>query len=415
MLRDGGLLTSLIQTTADFSLVTGKNLTWDERKHLLSVNSKGFFRSGVAGAILGALQLSNLLFKSYNRKPGTDRITPEITLGIYFSASYLCCQSFFSFSILFFKAEFEAFINAAYRFEVTHAKEIRDMLKMTANRRMIAIAKFYTGITRQAGTKLASFVIALLAVLMPSMPMNFFSFPPGQYLMDLVGFMGLPENIFCLIFIALTFVINWIAWILLVKFGVIGMNRAMIGAASLAVYITVIKRKLEPLSSFSSDSKYKQSLASASMSYKEIQILVTIFNQVHSGILVSILVNMMIFLVLGAVNIVKATAVGRFLDYHSVTLNLYFVQNVFLTTIIIFAVFGVCGNVHFESCRELARMKRVVLGSGRNRKLMEKSLKGLPVLKIEFGATNFVEKRTPFVYVEFALARMVENLLLSKR
>ncbi|CAL8136606.1 unnamed protein product [Orchesella dallaii] len=415
MLRFGGLLNSLLLSTEDFSIITGKNFTWDKRKMMLQVNRKGLLRGGVAGAILGLLQLANLLSVLSKRTPGTNTISPEITLGIYFSGSYLSWQSYFCFSILFFKSEFEGFINSAYRFELTHAKELRELMGIKSNRRLLAVTKVYTFTTRQAGTKLATFVVALVSVVMPSLPMNFFSFPPGQNLMDLLHFLGLHKNTVLGHFsMAFTFAVNWYASILIIKFGVIGMNRAMIGAASLAVYISIIKRTLAGGSIFHTSTKHEQRILNASKAYKEMQILVTSFNRVHSGILVSILVNTMIFLVLGAVNVIKATAAGKFMDYDSIILNLYFVQAVCMSTVLIIAVFGVCGNLHYESCRELTRMKMAALNSGRKRRLMEKTMKGLPVLKIEFGATNFVEKKTPFVYIEFALARIVDNLLLSK-
>ncbi|CAL8143430.1 unnamed protein product [Orchesella dallaii] len=338
MLRDGGLLKALVFTTEDFSILTGKNFTWDIRKRMLKVNPRGFFRSGVVGTILGVLQLANLLYGLSNRKPGTHTTSPEITLGIYYSASFLSWQTYFSFSILFFKSEFEAFINSAYRFELKHAEELRASMRIKSNRRLLAVTKFYTFTTRQAGTKLASFLVALVSVVMPSLPMNFFSFPPGRNLMDLLNSLGLHGNMaFRCVSTALICAINGYASVFLIKFGVIGMNRTMIGAASLAVYISIIKRfvekkilfvflkpialnqnnkcrKLAGGSLFRTSTKFDQRMLNASKSYKEMQILVTSFNLVHSGILVSILANTMTFLVLGAVNVIRAKAAGKFMD-----------------------------------------------------------------------------------------------------
>jgi len=117
---------------------------------------------------------------------------------------------------------------------------------------------------------------------------------------------------------------------------------------------------------------------------------------------------------ISSVVIIQAVIAGTRVEPRFIVLYCFFLQCAVYALVIIVAVFGVCGCVHYEARSCVREMKRVTLISGWKEKVLQRKVKALPVIKIELSSDNFVEKSTPFVYIGFVMARIVDSLLLSK-
>jgi len=138
--------------------------------------------------------------------------------------------------------------------------------------------------------------------------------------------------------------------------------------------------------------------------------MLQIFNQIHSGILVVLLVFFKMGMILAAVVLLSKSNSNIFV-------NLILYQFVLYAIIFILIIFGNCGNVHQSSCETLTTMRRKLEyfdeSSGVEKRRRMRVVKSLPVVKIKFGSTNFIEVTTPFVYLQFVLQRIVDCMLVS--
>jgi len=218
MLIQAYFLQQLILTANDESIITSTNFSWDEKALKFTVNTNTFPRNGMDGAILGGLQLLNFLSNASKLQTEDRNTSPEVAFGIYFSVCFLCWNAFYCFSMGHFGTEFKNYINSAYHFEQAYENRIKSQGKQ----KLITIVKFYVFLMR-AGTKTAPFYLTFLAILMPSLPMNFLSFPPGQYIVTLFDLLGRQCQT-CWMFYYFSFglqvSLNLIAWIFLVKYGI---------------------------------------------------------------------------------------------------------------------------------------------------------------------------------------------------
>jgi len=159
----------------------------------------------------------------------------------------------------------------------------------------------------------------------------------------------------------------------------------------------------------------EQAIMDASNMYRKVHILVSGSNRGQYWILVSTLVSLMTVFVLSSVSIIKALTTGKLLEPSLIFMHCFLLQTVVYTGFVLVTVFGVCGCLHHEAGKIVLHMKRIPLFFGWKQKILRRTVKTLSVLKIQFGSFNFLEKRTPFVYVGFAVGKIVDSLLLSKR
>jgi len=147
--------------------------------------------------------------------------------------------------------------------------------------------------------------------------------------------------------------------------------------------------------------------------YRQLKILLEIFNQIHSRILVVFLVTTKIGMVFSAVVLLSSGNVAK--SNSNILVNMILCQYLLYATIFIMITFGSCGNVHQSSCEILSTMRKKAEyfdKTGIEKRLVFRIIKSLPVLKIEFGITNFIEVTTPFMYLEFVLQRIVDCMLV---
>ncbi|CAL8135740.1 unnamed protein product [Orchesella dallaii] len=312
--------------------------------------------------------------------------------------------------------EFQTFIYSAYRFEQAHGHEMRIALNEKSNRRILKLTRFYLFLMHYAANRLSAFLLAFFSAVAPTLPVNFLSFPPGKYITDAFVYLNVSCDIcWALNFVLLSikFVLNWVAWTCFAKYGVLCMNQIMIGSASLAVYVSIINAKLQMCIDGTSQC-VENSTYAAIKTYRQVQILVSNLNRAHSALLVFLLVVLMSGLVLFTVSSIQTLTTGTFTESGNFYINCFFADAIVHFVVVILSVYGLCGNLHQEASGTLGEMKRAALFCGiKQARIARRCTNALPVLKIEFGGTNFVEKRTAFVYLEFALERIIDTLLIS--
>lgn len=70
------------------------------------------------------------------------------------------------------------------------------------------------------------------------------------------------------------------------------------------------------------------------------------------------------------------------------------------------------GDVHETSKKCLRKLKQGYFLT--KVKKYKRMIRSLPIVKINFGSTNYVEKLTPVVFEHFTLLRIIDTLLVSK-
>jgi len=76
------------------------------------------------------------------------------------------------------------------------------------------------------------------------------------------------------------------------------------------------------------------------------------------------------------------------------------------------AVYGTAGNVSVVSSSLKGKLQRRkgVIGS----REFKRAALAVPLMKIQFGSSNFVDKFTPLVFLSFNIERAIELLLIDK-
>jgi len=140
------------------------------------------------------------------------------------------------------------------------------------------------------------------------------------------------------------------------------------------------------------------------------------FNRAHSQILVPFLFILIATIVISAVMLIPCIAKGNFANGQLLLINCVYMQWMLNAVISILGVYGGFGSVNDCASKGLARMKRLTfqVENKRSFKVLNRMVTALPVMKIDFGGTNFIDKLTPFVYLDFAFKRVIDGLLLSK-
>jgi len=151
--------------------------------------------------------------------------------------------------------------------------------------------------------------------------------------------------------------------------------------------------------------------------YKRLHIIVGSFNRAHSQILVSFLFILIAAVVISAVMVIPCIAEGNFADSQLVFINCVYVQWMLNAVISILGAYGGFGTVNDCASKGLGQMKRLTfqVENKRSFRMLNRMVRALPLMKIDFGGTNFIEKLTPFVYLDFAFRRVIDGLLLSKQ
>jgi len=146
--------------------------------------------------------------------------------------------------------------------------------------------------------------------------------------------------------------------------------------------------------------------------FRRIQLLAQTFNEVHSNILISMLIAPSI-LQIGSMYLVNRGISGK-MEIPIVTLIMMAILIVD-GAIAILGIFGIAGEVHRTSKDVIFKLRNIdeKLWRRRNRMVNKKTLRSVPILKIKFGAANYVEKTTSLKFCEFNIKLVVDLLLLD--
>ncbi|CAL8147339.1 unnamed protein product [Orchesella dallaii] len=291
-------------------------------------------------------------------------------------------------------------------------------MAMPIYKRKMCITKLVIGLLRWAVIKVIPFLFGLLAVLFPFLPTNMLSFYPTKVLPDVLGIISTKESwIYKVSNVFLAATLNGLSYGIIVKVGMLCVVQILVIGVSLSTYIGIIITQLQNLKKSKAklrSLKYEKGTNNIAFIYKEIQLLVGSFNRIHSKLLITILVVFLMVLVLWAVKFIQFLVIGKFGDPRFLSMNVLIVEIVLNCVVVIILLYGTCGDAHDASVKCLEEMKWYALHSGSRRKIILREMRALPVLKIEFGTSNFIGKTTPFVYLQFALIRIIDCLLLSK-
>lgn len=95
-------------------------------------------------------------------------------------------------------------------------------------------------------------------------------------------------------------------------------------------------------------------------------------------------------------------------------ISIFYVLVIMNAIVVLISLFGLCGQVHYESSNCLDKLK---IRIHKNPKLLQKYMrifKSLARVKVEFGKTNnFVEKCTPVIYQQFTVQRILDYILVT--
>lgn len=151
--------------------------------------------------------------------------------------------------------------------------------------------------------------------------------------------------------------------------------------------------------------------------YRQVAILATVFNQLGSNLLVLLMIHVLnIQLICG-----YSLLAGNGLNI-SISVKIVFFLSFINGILALNLVFGFCANVYQLSIKYLKRLRmnaKVKVDGKGNRLLYEarkhrRMLRSMPPIKISFGAMNFIDKLTPVIFQQFATARLIDSVLLTK-
>ncbi|CAL8147392.1 unnamed protein product [Orchesella dallaii] len=317
--------------------------------------------------------------------------------------------------------DFEGFLRSAIKFETQHERELKLIMTSPIHKRKIAIIKLIAvGLIRYTAIKGGPFLFGVLTVVFPFLTINLLSFYPGKFSLDILDIFtqtnGWIHKVWKNFLIA---TLNGIVWGSSVKVAMTCLIQILLGAVSMPAYICIITSEIQNWRNSKRIMGCRESevnTTSMTFMYRKIQLIVESYNRIHSKILISILLLYVSSLVIWAVKFIQFLLIGKFGDPTFLAMSFLVIQTIIHASTIIILLYGTCGNVHDESTKCLVEMRWSTFHSGSSyrRKLVLMEVKSLPVLKIEFGASNFIEKTTSIVFLQFALEKIVDCLLLSK-
>lgn len=276
---------------------------------------------------------------------------------------------------------------------------------------MIRFATYACYLLRTGGLVILVPILAVAAVLQPSLPINIFSYPMGSVVFQMLrnSLINLPALFYYLSKLFIYFG-NYIMWLLHIKLVCIATVEKIIGSLCITLIIANLHAKVFKTELFDK---------SDSIFYRQIQVLAGMFNEIERIQLVSILASV------GTAQVVAACRLLGSSQSRSLNTNLladkasqYLVDGFHLiilmnTSIVINFTFGYCSQMNEASRKFLAKLKSSVrINKNSSSKRM---IKSCAEVRVVFGENNYIEKLTPVVYQMFLVERIVELLLLNRK
>ncbi|CAL8140306.1 unnamed protein product [Orchesella dallaii] len=251
------------------------------------------------------------------------------------------------------------------------------------------------------GQRISPFLIGIAAAKHPEVLMNVLLYPPGSYLVKIWYILPFPK-ISSILSKGTIFVFSTWTYMALTNVGFLAGAQVAVGGVVLSQMVNIQLRHANRIP-----------LLKLVTFYRRIQLLTKAFNQVHSTMVVSILMTVLttqITSTLKLVHIVKGN------DDSNVGVRLYFVRVLITSIIVINIVFGFLADVNYFSLEFLGQLKRIANSSKpglRSYQVLRKMTNSLQVLKIQFGSDNYIDILTPIIFQQFATGRVIDSLLLA--
>lgn len=268
-------------------------------------------------------------------------------------------------------------------------------------------------------------ILTLCGVVEPALPMNISSYPPFRKItLQLASYFNCSYSrtfhykcFSWALFKAAIFFLNYPAWVAMLKSLMLMANQFVVGSISLSLSLSVFEKNIRNM-------KCSQFILShcrnneddpfqcAILIYRKIQIIAKVFNEIHASALVTYLCCAMLTQIIPATQLISGPKVSPQQYDPVVFWTKQFLIVALFNGFASMALYFFVADVHFRSnhCFKTLRNWKI-LRIASNRKV----LMSLPIVKIEFGGSNYIEKITPVVFQHFTTLRIIDVLLLSRR
>lgn len=253
-------------------------------------------------------------------------------------------------------------------------------------------SKLACWVLRVTGIRILPIAFGMVCAVAPGVTLNIFSYKPGIWMLNFVKY-NLLSEMFGSVLLEYAFVFfgNFIYWLLYVKIALVLTIELIICSTYFVKFINCFEGKAK---------KFRCDTTSLKLIYRQIKILVDVFNTIISAQLVVVLITFGSSQVSAALQILSLSVPKNpLLSFSQIatqiwisTFNIIGVCNL---TIVILLLFGCCAEVHDTSFKVYADLKR-----RRSIKKFEHKLflNSIPVLKIKFEGSNYLEKLTPVIF-----------------
>lgn len=412
-----------------FGSLTGLSVAWDPDKKRLTLFPKQF---GIGAFILmiGSVSMQWSVIRFYLPRGALNDLeegSPYRMVGFAISCGYMV-NYIFGFQVYRKSTEFEEFYNKFAAFDLALKPEIRGQ---HSNNSALKIMENYANFVRSASfvcraiyfttTLPTPMLVAVTSVAVPGFPANIFSYYPGKVVVKTIHLIFSSGNGKCSRFglgveKVVTFCFGYYAFSLAVQSWSFLLFHIVIGSTGLASAILGLELKLK---SGNENGRKSNQMCGESwiLIYRQIQILCKLFNQLSSGILFVLCFVMTTYQVVFGCSLLSS--------WHELQASVTIFNTVGAVNgmIALFFLFSFCAKVYMTSLGCLKGMKggeagELMKGKGkthRELKQRKKLLRSIPILKVEFGAANYIETLTPVIFQNFAVLRLIDCLLVLNR
>ncbi|CAL8146211.1 unnamed protein product [Orchesella dallaii] len=295
----------------------------------------------------------------------------------------------------------EGFINGLLQLEDDHVKghSLNMFLVGFSDKWKVRQVKSIAIFIRVMAQRLSPFLIGLAAVKHQKQLMNILLYPPGNYLIQIWSYLP-NEKVAEIGAKFTTFAVSSWVYMVIMKVDAVLIIQVAIGTVGLS---QMIKLQLNEMR--------QSSLRNLINTYRRIQLLASVFNKIHSKVIVLLFITVLTSQIMSTLKLIHAV---RGNDNSTVGVRLYYVRVLVTSIIVINTVYGFCGDVSFFSEKFVKHMRHCArVTPGRKcSKMFWKMIISLPIIKIEFGPSNFIEKLTPIMFQQFATLRVIDAMLV---
>ncbi|CAL8140298.1 unnamed protein product [Orchesella dallaii] len=412
MLKKSKLLSQFVANTNTVRIFTGSAGKINPKKNTFTHNSTPYRLGILISCTFGISHCAHILLNIIPATQGdgttkasshkTQVLMDRVAYGVMFTmVNYITLQS--SFAMIKNGHLLESFFNGLIQLDEEYfnntGSERYDL--SSYNKWKVGVAKYFLFFLRIMGVRISSFVIGIAAAKHPQGFMNILLYPPGSYLVNVWSILPFPK-ISSILAKGTIFVLTSWANMVLVNVCFLDVAQVAVGGVALSQMIYMQLRHVNRIP-----------LLKLVTFHRRIQLLTNTFNQIHSTMIVSILMaalSSQIRSALKLVNIIKGN------DDSNVGVRLYYVRVLLTSIVIINTVFGYFADVNYFSLELVGQMRRVASISNQRFKryqVMRKMTNSLQGLKIKFGSDNYVDTLTPFIFQQFAADRVIDALLLG--